>query len=146
MRHAGKTLAENLEDLPGLVADQQVIVPLEQPIKRTGHLQILYGNIAPEGCVGKITGKEGLAYEGIARCFNKEEDMLDALAEDPNSFKVSFPNYRGCNGQGVWLLRQQLLNAMSSIADQLEAQKQNGGSRPLWCRDSSHDSTTLCLS
>ena len=65
-----------------------MIVPLEQPIKRTGHLQIMYGNIAPEGCVGKITGKEGLAYEGTARCFDKEEDMLDALAKDPSSFKA----------------------------------------------------------
>lgn len=48
----------------------------------------MYGNVAPEGCVGKITGKEGLLYEGVARCFDSEEDMLDALSDDPNSFKV----------------------------------------------------------
>ena len=74
--------------MPGLKEGQQVVMPLEQPIKATGHLQILYGNIASEGCVGKITGKEGLVFEGTARCFDCEEDMLAALADDPNSFKV----------------------------------------------------------
>ncbi len=61
---------------------------METPIKPTGHITILYGNLAPEGSVGKITGKEGLVFEGIARVFDCEEDMLDALAKDPNSFKV----------------------------------------------------------
>jgi dihydroxy-acid dehydratase len=96
-------LADNLKDLPGLVENQQVIVPLEQPIKRTGHLQILYGNIAPEGCVGKITGKEGLAYEGVARCFDREEDMLDALAKNPDSFKVIHPSFSSLPSTG-WKL------------------------------------------
>ena len=50
--------------------------------------QILYGNLAPEGCVGKITGKEGLLFEGRARVYDSEEDMLAALSEDPQSFKV----------------------------------------------------------
>ena len=50
--------------------------------------QILYGNLAPEGCVGKITGKEGLLFEGVARVYDSEEDMLAALSEDPQSFKV----------------------------------------------------------
>ena len=86
---AGKTLAENLEQLPGLKEGQEVIVPFDKPIKKTGHLQILYGNLAPEGCVGKITGKEGLLYEGTARCFDSEEDMLAALEKDADSFKVS---------------------------------------------------------
>lgn len=88
--YAGKTVGENLEDLPGLSEGQQIIMPLDKPLKKTGHLQILYGNLAPEGCVGKITGKEGLVYEGIARCFDSEEDMLAALQEDPNSFKVTY--------------------------------------------------------
>ena len=61
---------------------------MESPIKPTAHLQVLYGNLAPEGCVGKITGKEGLAFEGVARCFDEEEEMLEKLATDPDSFKV----------------------------------------------------------
>ena len=65
---------------------------MESPIKPTGHLQILYGNLAPEGCVGKITGKEGVEFTGVARCFNCEEDMLAALETDPNSFKVALGN------------------------------------------------------
>lgn len=51
-------------------------------------LQILYGNLAPEGCVGKITGKEGLVFEGPARVFDSEEAMLDALSADPQTMKV----------------------------------------------------------
>lgn len=85
---AGKTLAENLAALPGLKEGQNVIVPLEKPIKSSGHLQILYGNLAPEGCVGKITGKEGLQFKGPARVFDSEEDMLAALDKDPMSLKV----------------------------------------------------------
>lgn len=84
----GKTLAENLEPLPGLKEGQDVIQTLENPIKSSGHLQILYGNLAPEGCVGKITGKEGLQFEGPARVFDSEEDMLKALDKDPMSLKV----------------------------------------------------------
>lgn len=84
----GKTLAENLDSLPGLKQGQDVIQTLENPIKSSGHLQILYGNLAPEGCVGKITGKEGLQFKGPARVFDSEEDMLKALDKDPMSLKV----------------------------------------------------------
>ncbi|KAK9806154.1 hypothetical protein WJX72_003442 [[Myrmecia] bisecta] len=96
----GKTLAENLAECNGLTAGQQVIVPLEQPIKASGHLQIIYGNLAPEGSVGKITGKEGLVFEGPARCFNSEEDMLAALSEDPSKLKgaVIVIRYEGPKG------------------------------------------------
>lgn len=66
-----------------------MIQPLEKPIKSSGHLQILYGNLAPEGCVGKITGKEGLEFTGPARVFDSEEDMLAALDQDPMSLKVT---------------------------------------------------------
>ncbi|KAJ1618695.1 dihydroxy-acid dehydratase, partial [Pavlovales sp. CCMP2436] len=59
----------------------QVIMPVSTPIKETGHLQILYGTVAPEGSVAKITGKEGLAFEGIAQCFDCEEDMLKAVED-----------------------------------------------------------------
>lgn len=57
-----------------------------------GWVQVMYGNLAPEGSVGKITGKEGLAFQGTARCFDSEEDMLDQLSKDPSSFKVQLPH------------------------------------------------------
>ena len=85
---AGKTLAENLDTCRDLDPNQTIIKPLESPVKATGHIQILYGNISPEGCVGKITGKEGLAFEGPAKVYNSEEDMIAALAENPKSMKV----------------------------------------------------------
>ncbi len=75
----GKTVAENLEDLPGIKEGQKVIFPLSNPIKKTGHIQILYGNLAGEGAVAKITGKEGLRFSGPAKVFNSEEESLDAL-------------------------------------------------------------------
>jgi len=75
----GKTLAENLADVPGLSVDQQVIRPFENPIKTTGHIQILKGNLAPSGAVAKITGKEGLIFSGPAKVYDSEEDMLTAL-------------------------------------------------------------------
>lgn len=81
MTVTGKTLAENVRDLPGLKAGQKIVQPIEKPIKPTGHIQILRGNLAPEGSVAKITGKEGLRFVGPARCFDSEEDMLAALEQ-----------------------------------------------------------------
>jgi dihydroxy-acid dehydratase len=75
----GETLAENLERLPGLTAGQQVLRPFEDPIKETGHIQILRGSLAPEGAVAKITGKEGLSFSGPAKVFDCEEEMLEAV-------------------------------------------------------------------
>jgi dihydroxy-acid dehydratase len=75
----GKTLVENLAGLAGLADGQQIVQPWEAPIKETGHIQILRGNLAPEGAVAKITGKEGLRFSGTARVFDCEEDMLPAL-------------------------------------------------------------------
>ncbi len=75
----GSTLAENLAQLPGLKAGQQIVRSLDDPIKKTGHIQILRGNLAPEGAVAKITGKEGLSFSGSARVFDSEEDTLAAL-------------------------------------------------------------------
>ena len=75
----GKTLAEDLEAAPALKEGQKVIVPLSQPIKKTGHIQILYGNIAAQGSVAKITGKEGMKFRGKARVFEREEDANAAL-------------------------------------------------------------------
>jgi dihydroxy-acid dehydratase len=77
----GKTLAENVAALPGFTAGQKVIRPLEQPIKPTGHIQILKGNLAPGGAVAKITGKEGTRFSGPAKVFDSEEDMLHALEQ-----------------------------------------------------------------
>src|SRR5262245_20528791 len=75
----GRTLAENVRDLPGLKPDQTIVRPLSNPIKATGHLQILKGNLAPAGAVAKITGKEGLRFSGPAKIYDSEEDMLHAL-------------------------------------------------------------------
>lgn len=77
----GKTLAENVEKLPGLTFDQKIVQPVEHPIKPSGHIRILRGNLAPEGAVAKITGKEGLKFVGPAKCFNSEEDMVHALEQ-----------------------------------------------------------------
>jgi len=75
----GKTVAENLADLPELSDGQDVLMPLDKPIKQSGHIQILKGNLAPGGSVAKITGKEGLHFSGPAKVYDAEEDMLAAL-------------------------------------------------------------------
>ncbi len=75
----GRTVAENLKDLPGLKAGQDVFMPIDKPIKSSGHIRILKGNLAPGGAVAKITGKEGLLFKGPARVYDAEEDMLAAL-------------------------------------------------------------------
>ncbi len=79
MTVTGQTVAENLAAVPDLPLDQTVIHPLETPIKPTGHIRILRGNLAPDGAVAKITGKEGLQFSGPARVFDSEEAMLQAL-------------------------------------------------------------------
>ena len=75
----GKTLAENLKDIPALKKDQDIIRPLDNPIKETGHLRILYGNLAKDGAVAKITGKEGLKFTGKAKVFNGEFETNDGI-------------------------------------------------------------------
>ncbi|HYK89814.1 MAG TPA: dihydroxy-acid dehydratase [Acidobacteriota bacterium] len=75
----GKTIAENLAALPGLKDGQEVVHPLDKPIKKTGHIQIMKGNLAPGGAVAKITGKEGMLFSGPARVFDSEEETLAAL-------------------------------------------------------------------
>jgi len=77
----GLSVAENLAALPGLAAGQDVIRPVENPIRPTGHLQILRGNLAPGGAVAKLTGKEGLSFSGPARVFDSEEEMIAALEQ-----------------------------------------------------------------
>ena len=75
----GKTIAENLEDISPYNSSQSIIKSLEDPIKGSSHLRILYGNLAPEGAVAKITGQEGTIFEGKARVFNSEEDGNQAI-------------------------------------------------------------------
>ena len=82
MTVTGKTVAENLKDLPGLKAGQDIVRPLSNPLKASGHIQILKGNLAPEGGVAKITGKEGLRFSGPAKVFDSEELMLAALEQN----------------------------------------------------------------
>src|SRR5215472_15475383 len=77
----GKTVRENLAALPALSAGQKIVHPLSDPIKPTGHIQILKGNLAPDGAVAKITGKEGLQFSGPAKVYNSEEEMLHALEQ-----------------------------------------------------------------
>ncbi|MEM6377282.1 MAG: dihydroxy-acid dehydratase, partial [Bacteroidota bacterium] len=79
MTVTGKTLAENLAEVPDLKEGQQIIQPLDKPIKESGHLQILYGNLAEQGSVAKITGKEGLVFKGTAKVFEREDDANDAI-------------------------------------------------------------------
>lgn len=76
----GKTLAENLASVPDLDFDQQkIILPIEAPVKATGHLQILYGNLATGGSVAKISGKEGELFEGPARVFDGEHALIEGI-------------------------------------------------------------------
>jgi dihydroxy-acid dehydratase len=95
----GNTLRENLRDLPGLSPGQQIVRPIANPLKPTSHLQILKGNLAPEGAVAKITGKEGLKFSGPANVFDSEEQMLKAL-EDGKILKgdVVIIRYEGPKG------------------------------------------------
>lgn len=79
MTVTGKTVRENLEKLPSLAAGQKIVHSLSDPIKATGHIRILRGNLAPEGAVAKITGKEGLRFSGPAKVYDSEEDMLHSL-------------------------------------------------------------------
>ncbi|XP_042060129.1 dihydroxy-acid dehydratase, chloroplastic-like [Salvia splendens] len=96
----GQTLAENAKLYPSLPENQQIIRPLSNPIKETGHLQVLYGNLAPEGSVAKITGKEGLYFSGPALVFEGEESMIAALAENSSSFKGKVIIIRGEGPKG----------------------------------------------
>jgi dihydroxy-acid dehydratase len=81
MTVTGRTVAENLRELPGLKAGQNIVHALDDPIKRDGHIRILRGNLAPEGAVAKITGKEGTRFVGTAKVFDSEEDMLHGLEQ-----------------------------------------------------------------
>lgn len=100
MTVTGKTLAENAKDFPSLTEGQQIIRPIENPIKSTGHIQILRGNLAPNGSVAKITGKEGLFFSGPALVFEGEESMIAAISENPMRFKGKVVVIRGEGPKG----------------------------------------------
>ena len=74
-------MAENLKDLAGLADGQRIILPIDQPLKESGHIRIMRGNFCPDGAVAKITGKEGLVFSGPARVFDSEELMLKGLED-----------------------------------------------------------------
>ena len=99
MTVTGRTVAENLADLPALHEGQDVIRPLDKPFKSNGHIRILKGNLAPGGAVAKITGKEGELFSGPARVFDSEENMLAALERDEiNKGEVVVIRYEGPKG------------------------------------------------
>ena len=75
----GKTVRENLQNINGYTKKQSIIMGLDEPVKNSSHLRILYGNLAPEGAVAKITGKEGTIFSGVAKVFNSEEEGLKAI-------------------------------------------------------------------
>ena len=94
----GKTVAENLADVPGLKDGQEIIRPIENPIKKDGHLQILYGNLASEGAVAKITGKEGDIFEGTARVYEDEFSAIEGIGNEVQSGEVIVIRYSGPKG------------------------------------------------
>lgn len=99
MTVTGKTIAENLAELPSLKEGQKVIFPIETPVKPTGHLQILYGNLAEEGAVAKITGKEGEYFEGLAIVFDDEFSAIEGIKNgDVQKGQVLVIRYEGPKG------------------------------------------------
>ena len=98
----GKTIAENLKDVKGLKKDQDVIHSIDNPIKETGHIRILYGNLAKEGAVAKITGKEGLRFQGKAIVFDSEMEankgIKDGLVQSGNVVVIRYVGPKGGPG------------------------------------------------
>jgi dihydroxy-acid dehydratase len=95
----GRSLAENLAEVPPLAQGQSIIRPLEDPVHKSGHIRILRGSLAPDGAVAKITGKEGLRFSGPARVFDSEEQMLTALeAKQIKKGDVIVIRYEGPKG------------------------------------------------
>ena len=95
----GKTLGENLAAIEPYPSNQKIILSPQNPIKDSSHLRILFGNLAPEGAVAKITGKEGTLFTGTAKVFNSEEEGMDAiLSKSINSGDVVVIRYEGPKG------------------------------------------------
>ncbi|REE01063.1 dihydroxy-acid dehydratase [Marinoscillum furvescens] len=98
MTVTGKTLAENLAEIPDLKDDKGLMYSFDKPIKSQGHLQILYGNLAPEGAVAKITGKEGELFEGPARCYDDEFAAIKGIQNEVQKGEVIVIRYSGPKG------------------------------------------------
>ncbi len=102
MTVTGKTIGKNLADIPSLSDNQKVIYPFSNPVKESGHLQILYGNLAEEGSVAKITGKEGLFFEGTAKVYDSEALANQAIAngeiEEGNVVVIRYCGPKGAPG------------------------------------------------
>ncbi len=99
MTVTGKTIADNLAEVDTLSKDQKVMYPIDEPLKKSGHLQILKGNLAAEGSVAKITGKEGLFFEGPAQIFNSERETNEAIkAQKIKAGSVIVIRYSGPQG------------------------------------------------
>lgn len=117
MTVTGETLAENLKWHPGFPDYQKIIRPLSNPIKNTGHIQILRGSLAPGGCVGKITGKEGLRFEGKAKVYNSEDLMVEALERgdikkgEKTVVVIRYEGPKGAPGMVGMLLLAQLIHS-----------------------------------
>ena len=95
----GKSISENLKDVNALKSNQKIIMPLKNPIKETGHIRILYGNLANNGSVAKITGKEGLYFKGSAKVYNSENEANIAISKgEINKGNVIVIRYEGPKG------------------------------------------------
>ena len=94
----GKTIAENLEKVPNLAESPKIIHSFSEPIKPSGHLQILYGNLAPEGAVAKITGKEGEYFEGPARIYEDEFEAIEGIGKEVQKGEVIVIRQSGPKG------------------------------------------------
>ena len=96
----GKTIEENLKDVNGLKENQRIIMPFDDPIKNTGHIRILYGNLANNGSVAKITGKEGLYFKGSAKVFNSELEantaISNGLIDKGDVIVIRYEGPKGC--------------------------------------------------
>ena len=116
MTVTGKTLEENLKDVDPYPSNQKIIMPLNNPVKESSHLRVLYGNLAPEGAVAKITGKEGTVFTGNARVFNSEEEgmtaILDKKIKDGDVVVIRFEGPQG--GPGM----REMLKPTSAIMGQ----------------------------
>ena len=121
MTVTGKTLAENLEDVQPYPEGQRIIRPLEDPIKPDGHLVILRGNLAPEGAVAKITGHEGLRFQGTARVFHGEEAgmaaIMDGTVQKGDVVVIRYEGPKGGPGMREMLSPTSAINGRGLSAD-----------------------------
>jgi dihydroxy-acid dehydratase len=124
----GKTLAENVKDLPplqpygkGAAGKQDIVHPIAEPLKRTSHIRILRGSLAPDGAVAKITGKEGTRFTGPARCFDSEEDMIrgveQKLIQKGDVILIRYEGPRGGPGMPEMLTPTSLIAGAGLLGD-----------------------------